>query len=41
MIISGIIFVVLAVDHGDLGTGWGFAKIKSEFIAGWFYGPGV
>jgi peptidoglycan/LPS O-acetylase OafA/YrhL len=41
VIISGIVLTVVAVDHGDLGTGWGYAKIKSAFIANWFYGPGA
>ncbi|RYD49280.1 MAG: acyltransferase, partial [Verrucomicrobiaceae bacterium] len=40
VIISAIILTVVSVDHGDLGTGWGFAKIKSAFIADFFYGPG-
>jgi peptidoglycan/LPS O-acetylase OafA/YrhL len=41
VIISGIVLTVVAVDHGDLGTGWGYAKIKSKFIADFFYGPGA
>jgi peptidoglycan/LPS O-acetylase OafA/YrhL len=40
VIISGIVLLVVSVDHGDLGTGWGYAKIKSAFIADWFYGKG-
>ena len=39
VIISGIVLTVVSVDHGDLGTGWGYAKIKSAFIADFFYGP--
>ena len=38
VIISGIILIIVSVDHGDVGTGWGYGDIKSAFIAKWFYG---
>lgn len=41
VIISGIVLMVVSVDHGDVGTGWGYADIKSKFIASWFYGAGA
>ncbi|TFF39265.1 acyltransferase family protein [Mucilaginibacter psychrotolerans] len=40
VIISAVVLTVVSVDHGDLGTGWGYMKIKSAFIADWFYGKG-
>ncbi|MBD1394681.1 acyltransferase family protein [Mucilaginibacter glaciei] len=39
VIISGIILTIVSVDHGDVGTGWGYGKIQSKFIADFFYGP--
>ncbi|RFZ84912.1 acyltransferase [Mucilaginibacter terrenus] len=36
VIISGIVLTVVAVDHGDVGTGWGYGPIKSKFLADLF-----
>ena len=41
VIISGVVLTVVAVDHGDIGTGWGYGKVRSKFIAGFFYGSGA
>lgn len=38
--ITGLILIVVSVDHGDLGTGWGYGNIQSTFIADYFYGAG-
>ncbi|WP_374950383.1 acyltransferase family protein [Mucilaginibacter sp.] len=39
VIISATVLTIVSVDHGDVGTGWGYGKIQSRFIADFFYGP--
>lgn len=39
VIISAAVLTIVSVDHGDVGTGWGYGKIQSKFIADFFYGP--
>lgn len=39
VIACAVILTVVAADHGDLGTGWGYGKIRSKFIADFFLGP--